>query len=80
MPKLLSYRNKVAAHFAITDPLRDNEADVAASVKTHIIYVHGRLFAAALTPIMKNNGQEITVRRDISWSLSLAHERLVPRF
>ena len=80
MPKLLSYRNKVAAHFAITDPLRDNEADLAASVMTHIIYVRGRLCAAALTPTVKTNGQEITVSRDISWSLSLAHERLAPRF
>ena len=80
MPRLLNYRNKVAAHFAITDPLRDNEADLAASVMTHIIYVRGRLCAAALTPTVKNNDQEITVSRDISWSLSLAHERLVPRF
>ena len=80
MPRLLNYRNKVAAHFAITDPLRDNEADLAASFMTHIIYVRGRLCAAALTPTVKNNDQEITVSRDISWSLSLAHERLVPRF
>jgi len=80
MPRLLNYRNKVAAHFAITDPLRDNEADLAASVMTHIVYVRGRLCAAALTPIIKNEGQEITVSKDISWSLTLAHERLVPRF
>ncbi len=80
MPRLLNYRNKVAAHFAITDPLRDNEADLAASVMTHIIYVRGRLCAAAITPVLKNNGQEITVSKDFSWSLSLAHERLVPRY
>ncbi|MEP7135418.1 MAG: hypothetical protein ABI904_10845 [Chloroflexota bacterium] len=80
MPRLLNYRNKVAAHFAITDPLRDNEADLAASVMTHIVYVRGMLCAAALTPIIKNESQEITVSKDISWSLTLAHERLVPRF
>jgi hypothetical protein len=80
MPKLLNYRNKVAAHFAITDPQRDNEADLAASVMTNIVYAHGRLFAAALTPVIIKGGQEIKVSRDISWSLTLAHERLVPRF
>jgi hypothetical protein len=80
MPRLLNYRNKVAAHFAITDPFRDNEADLAASVMTHIVYVHGRLCAAALTPIIKDDGQEITASRDFSWSLTLAHERLMPRF
>jgi len=80
MPRLLSYRNKVAAHFAITDPHRDNEADLVASVMTHIIYVRGRLCAAALTPVIKSNGQEITVSKDNSWSLTLAHERLAPRF
>ncbi len=80
MPRLLNYRNKVAAHFAITDPFRDNEADLAASVMTHIVYVHGRLCAAALTPTIKSGEQEITASRDISWSLTLAHERLAPRF
>ena len=32
MPRVSQFRNKVAAHFAITDPRRDNEADLAASV------------------------------------------------
>ena len=80
MPRLLNYRNKVAAHFAITDPFRDNEADLAASVMTHIVYLRGRLCAAALTPIIKSDGQEISASRDFSWSLSLAHERLAPRY
>ncbi|MBF8267822.1 MAG: hypothetical protein HW388_1330 [Dehalococcoidia bacterium] len=80
MPRLLNYRNKVAAHFAITDPRRDNEADLAASVMTHVVYIQGRLCAAALTPVVKNNGSEITVSRDFSWSLTLAHERLTPRY
>jgi hypothetical protein len=80
MPRLLKYRNKVAAHFALTDPLRDNEADLAASVMTQIVYAQGRLCAAALTPIVLKEAQEITASRDLSWSLTLAHERLVPRY
>ena len=80
MPRLRNYRNKVAAHFAITDPFRDNEADLAASVMTNIIFTHGRLCAAALTPVINNDGDEIKVSRDISWSLTIAHERLARRF
>jgi hypothetical protein len=53
MPRLLNFRNKVAAHFAITAPHDDNEADLIASVMAHIIFVRGRLCAAALTPIIK---------------------------
>jgi hypothetical protein len=80
MPRLFNYRNKVAAHLAITEPRGDNEADLAASVMTQIVYVDGRLCAAALSPVVASNGQEITASRDLSWSLTLAHERLVPRY
>lgn len=31
MPRLSQYRNKVAAHFALADPRRDNKAGLAAS-------------------------------------------------
>lgn len=80
MPRILNYRNKVAAHFAIIDPRRDNEADLTASIMTQIIYVHGRLCASALTPTVTSGGSEIKVSKDISWSLTLAHERLVNRY
>ncbi len=80
IPRLLNYRNKVAAHFAITDPRRDNEADLAASVMTHVVYLHGRLCAAALSTAVRSGGQQVTISRDLSWSLTLAHERIVPRY
>ena len=80
MPRISSYRNKIAAHFALTDPRNDNEADVAASVMTQIIYCRGRIFAASLTPVLNTNGAEITVSSDLSWSLTVAHQRLTPRY
>jgi hypothetical protein len=80
MPRLVEYRNKVAAHFALTDPRRDNEADLAASVMTQVVYAHGRLCAAALTTVVTAGNQEMTASRDLSWSLTLAHERLLPRY
>lgn len=79
-PRLWLFRNKVAAHFALTDPRRDNEADLAASVMTQVVYAHGRLCAAALLPAVRDADQVIEASRDYSWSLTLAHERLIPRW
>ena len=80
MPRLLRYRNKVAAHYAITDPRRDNEADLISSVMTQIIYAHGRLCAAALTPVIEKDDSVIDVSEDFSWSLTIAHESLTKRY
>jgi hypothetical protein len=80
MPQLLNYRHKVAAHLALTEPRQDNEADLAASVMTQVVYAHGRLCTAALSPVVTSKGQEITASRDLSWSLTLAHERLLRRY
>lgn len=81
VPRLSNYRNKVAAHFAFVSPRKeDNEADLAASVMTQIVLLNGRLFGAALSPVLGIGDQEITLSRDLSWSLTLAHERLKPRY
>jgi hypothetical protein len=80
LPRVSQFRNKVAAHFALTDPRRDNEADLAASVMTQVVYAHGRLCAATLSPMVKDGKREISASRDLSWSLTVAHERLMPRY
>ena len=76
MPRLQNYRNKLAAHFARTDPRRDNEADMAASLLTQVVYVKGRLLAGALTPVLEDTG----VTTDCSWSLTVAHQGFRRRF
>jgi hypothetical protein len=80
MPRLVQFRNKVAAHLALTDPRQDNEADLVASVMTQVIYVNGRVCAAALTPVVSSGGNEIRVSKDYSWSVTVIHERLIPRY
>ena len=80
MPRILSYRNKIAAHYAIAEPRGDNEADLIASIMTQIVYARGRLCAAAILPRLESNEKEITVSKDYSWSLTLAHERLAKRY
>ena len=47
---------------------------------TQIIYCMGKIFAASLTPVLNTNGTEITVSHDLSWSLTVAHQRLIPRY
>jgi hypothetical protein len=79
--RLVNYRNKVAAHFAMTDPRRtDTEADLLASVMTHIVYAEGHLFAAALAPVVTAGENVITVSRNYSWSLTRTHARLARRY
>lgn len=80
LPRVSQYRNKVAAHFALADPRRDNEADLAASVMTQVVFAQGRLCAAALSPVVKDGDCEVSASRDLSWSLTVAHERLLPRY
>ena len=81
MPRILNYRNKIAAHYAIVEPRGDdNEADLLTSIMTQIVYARGRLCAAALLPRLSGKEKEITVSKDYSWSLTLAHERLVNRY
>lgn len=72
--RVSQYRNKVAAHLAMAEPRGDNEADLAASVMTQIVYAHGRFYAGSLSPIIEGADVTISVSQDLSWSLTLAHE------
>lgn len=81
IPKITKYRHKVAAHFAITDPRNDNEADLITSIITSIIYAHGYLRAGALSEILiDETGNEVTVSNKTSWSMTKTHNELVPRY
>lgn len=82
MPKLHYYRNKVAAHFAIADPYpQDNVADQQASIMTQIIFAHGHLCTAALTPVVSSNEEERTeVSKKLPWSLTQVHKHLSKRY
>ena len=82
LPRVSVYRNKVAAHFAITDPWKnDNDADLKSSIMTNIAYAHGYLLAGALSEILTDEeGNEIKSKNETSWSLTKTHEKLIPRF
>ena len=80
LPRIHRFRNKVAAHFALTTPRGDNEADLAASVMTHIIYDAGRLRAASITPVVEADDKEVIISEDLAWSVTQAHESLSVRY
>ena len=80
IPKLVNFRNKISAHFAITDPRDDNVADLAASIMTQVIFARGKICAAALTPIIKEGENVIKVSKDLSWSLTSVHNKLISRY
>jgi len=80
MPNIAKYRNKVAAHFAITDPRKDdNVATLSASVMTYIVYAKGRFYAGSVSP-QTIEGKEIEQSNISAWSLTIAHEQLSERF
>jgi hypothetical protein len=81
IPRVKSYRHKIAAHFAITYPKGDNEADLISSIMTNIVYTHGYLRAGAMSEIVTDaNGNEVKQSTKTSWSMSKVHNRLLPRF
>lgn len=81
LPRLSLFRNKVAAHFAKTDPRKsDTMADLTASVMTQIVYSQGYLMAGALTLERETSNLSELPSKDYSWSLTLAREQLKERY
>jgi hypothetical protein len=81
IPVVSKYRNKVAAHFSITDPWNDNPADVRSSIITNIVFAEDQLLAGALSEIISDDqGNEIKVSHHTSWNLVNTHRKLIPRY
>lgn len=81
LPNTYLWRNKVAAHFAITDPRQDDSyADLLASVMFPISFANGSFWANSMTLSVRSQGQTSTSRDDMTWSLTQTHRSLVERF
>jgi hypothetical protein len=81
MPKLYKYRNKVAAHFALTKPDKDdNEADQEASIRAHICIKGKHIYLAAISPVIQIEGKEVSSNQKFSWSLTQVHKLLIKRY
>ncbi len=80
MPNITKYRNKVAAHFALTDPRNDdNLATLSASVMTYIVYAKDHFYAGSISP-KTLAGKEIDESNIPAWSLTIAHQQLSERY
>ncbi len=81
IPAVYLWRNKVAAHFSITDPQKeDTPADLAKSVMSLISFDDDAYFADSLTLSMRRKGTTSTSRQDMRWSLTHTHENLSTRY
>ena len=81
MPKLYKYRGKVAAHFALTKPYKDDtEADLEASVMTRVGIAKRRIYVVTISPLKEVNGEKKSTKEDFSWSLTQIHKQLTPRY
>lgn len=81
LPEVYVWRNKVAAHFSITDPRpEDTPADLAKSVMLPISFDDDAFYAGSLTITMRRAGEASTSRQGARWSLTHVHEDLAPRY
>jgi len=75
VPDIYKWRNKVAAHFAATDPFGDdNQATLEMSIMNSIAYEHPRYVVGAM--IYGVNGVESELPQ---WSVTETFERIAPR-
>lgn len=81
IPAVHLWRNKVAAHFSITDPRsNDTPADLAKSVVFPISFDDDAFFAGSLTLSMSRAGRASKSRQDMRWSLTHCHNDLCARY
>ena len=81
IPKVATYRHKIAAHFAITYPKGDNDADLVSSLMTGIVFAHGYLRAGAVSEIVKDaSGNDVESVNKTSWSMTKTHGKMTARF
>jgi len=81
LPQVHLWRHKVAAHFAIIDPHRDdNAADLASSVIFPISYDDDAFYVGSLILSKTSGGHQSTSRLDMRWSLTHTHSNLVNRY
>ena len=80
VPEVLIYRNKVAAHFARVDPLRDdNEATKIVTTLDSLVIENGLCFIGGLR-MTRSGGTARETSTDYRWSLTKTHAMLAVRY
>jgi hypothetical protein len=81
LPELTVWRHKVGAHYARTDPRKDDSlADLISSVQFPVTF-HGTEFWAGMHPIaIRDAGRLRFSRNDMAWSLTRVHRDMCTRY
>lgn len=81
IPQVLTWRNKVGAHFAQTAPRKDDSAAVlAASVMFPIGFESDRFVTMPFMLVMTKGGSKSASGPEMHWSLTTTHEELTQRY
>ena len=81
LPDLVLYRNKVAAHFSLADPRKeDNVADLLASVLTRVVFLQGYFLVNAELPTIGTEDGDVTPEHRLSWAFTAQHRSLARRY
>jgi len=81
LPQVYLWRHKVAAHFAIINPRKDDSAaDLVKSVMFPISFDDDAFYTHSLTLTQTSEGKTSTSRQDMQWSLTNTHTNLIPRY
>jgi hypothetical protein len=81
MPEVLSFRDKVAAHFVwSTENRRDNHAERFASVLPAVTWQNGTFMVGGVEAILKNGDKSSSSKAILPWSLTKVHEGLRQRY
>jgi len=81
IPEVRLWRNKVAAHFALTDPrAEDTPADLVSSVMMPVGFDDDAFYTQPFSLTLGGAGEPSTTRRDMRWSLTHVHRQLCRRY
>lgn len=81
LPQVYVWRNKVGAHFARTDPKKeDTSADLVKSVMFPISFDDDAFYASSHVLVMTRGGQKSSSRKDMRWSLTHTYQELASRY
>ncbi len=81
IPEVLSFRDKVAAHFAwSTENSKDNDAERLASILPPLAFVDDSFHVGAMRVGLSREGKESNSASIAPWSICKIHERLRARY
>jgi hypothetical protein len=81
IPEVLSFRDKVAAHFAwSTEHSKDNDAERLASILPPLAFVDDSFHVGAIRVGLSREGKESNSASIAPWSICKIHERLRTRY